>query len=63
MPSLTGRALETFKPLLPWWTPSLEGRRPRFDGRKALTGIFRVLNGHPWDVRGMRVLVRSQIWF
>jgi transposase len=38
------------EPLLPKYTPSPKGGRPRLDDRKALTGILFVLKtGLPWE--------------
>jgi transposase len=49
-PLLSDELWDFIKPVLPESSPSPKGGRPRFDVRKALTGILFVLKtGIPWE--------------
>ena len=49
-PLLPDELWEIIEPILPQWTPSPKGGKPRLDDRKALTGILFVLKtGLPWE--------------
>src|SRR3954466_1103523 len=49
-PLLTDELWAIIEPILPAWTPSPKGGKPRLDDRKALTGILFVLKtGIPWE--------------
>jgi transposase len=49
-PLLTDELWAIIKPILPVWTPSPKGGRPRLGDREALTGILFVLKtGIPWE--------------